>query len=150
MTRTRGIYGWGVPTEIACLGPLRLVRPFFFTTAFYTQAYQAFLPSLAEPQIATPTTFALDRLSWVFGLRIDSINGCLASASASGRRQRSRSGGQATHPQGCPQACPVGRWLVHGGRVHHYIPARSPSNVNGSIPVSKGGSESVSAKAQFP
>lgn len=54
--------------------------------------------------------------------------------------------GQATYPQGCPQACPVGRWLGHGGRVHHYIPARSPSNVSGSIPVSRGGSDSVSAK----
>ena len=37
--------------------------------------------------------------------------------SASGRGHRPGSGGQATHPgRGCPQACPVGRWLVHGGR----------------------------------
>ncbi len=37
--------------------------------------------------------------------------------SASGRRHGPGSGGQATDPaRGCPQARPVVRWLVHGGR----------------------------------
>jgi hypothetical protein len=50
--------------------------------------------------------FPRSPFQWLFGKR-----------SASGRRHRSGSGGQATDPaRGCPQARPVGRWLVHGGR----------------------------------
>ena len=44
----------------------------------------------------------------------------LGKRSASGRRRRSGSGGHRHAPRrGHPQACPVGGWLVHGGRDMH-------------------------------
>lgn len=45
MARTRGLNEWGAPAEMTCSVQLRLVRPFFFTPPFYTQAYQAVLLS---------------------------------------------------------------------------------------------------------
>ena len=147
MTRTRGLYGWGVPTGIACFGQLRLVRPFFFHSSVLHPGIPTRPPVLGRAaNHHNGYVCPWPSVSWMFELRINSKKGCLASASASGRRRPSRSGGQATYPQGCPQACPVGRWFVHGGRVHHYIPTLSPSNFSGSIPVSRGGSDSVSAK----
>jgi len=54
-----------------------------------------------------------------FGPRFESFDDWLfGKRSASGRRHRPRSGGQATAPVGAVhRPCPVGGWLVHGGRA---------------------------------
>lgn len=50
--------------------------------------------------------------------------GCLGKRSASGHGHRPGSGGQGTDPaRGRPQACPVGGWLVHGGRDQRQVVA---------------------------
>ncbi len=144
---------WGALSKIACLGSIGLARP-------SSCLHQRFTPKSArhlqrcrfsrKSQLRTCLSLRPGSPR-VFELRIDSINGSMTP---------SVSHGESIHRAALAKQCARGSALgppdvrlplvgvVHRARSHRFLPP-SPAIVTGSIPVSTGGSVSVSAKAQW-